>query len=150
MDVMYGDARTGPETRPQHLLLTLLGDYWYQREGSIPSTALVGLLAEFDVTEQNARAALSRLARRGLLASVRQGRATRYRLTPQAHATLAEGTDRIFGFGHRAHTWDGTWTCVSFSVPESMRSTRTTLRTRLRWLGFAPLYDAAWFAPGDR
>ena len=112
MDVMYGDARTGPETRPQHLLLTLLGDYWYQREGSIPSTALVGLLAEFDVTEQNARAALSRLARRGLLASVRQGRATRYRLTPQAHATLAEGTELVVSGDHRFLTGRG-WKFVN-------------------------------------
>lgn len=144
------DARAFPGSRPQHLLVTLLGDYWYQREESISSTALADLLAEFGVTEQNARAALSRLAHRGLLESVRHGRATHYRLTEQAAHTLAEGSGRIFSFGRRTRSWDGTWTCVAFSIPESMRSTRNMLRRRLRWLGFAPLYDAAWFAPRDR
>lgn len=142
--------RAGSGAKPQHLLLTLLGDYWYRREESISSTALVDLLAEFDVSEPNARAAISRLARRGLLQSLRRGRATRYRLTSQAAATLEEGTRRIFEFGHSPRPWDGTWTCLSFSIPESQRSTRTNLRTRLRWLGFAALYDAVWFASGDR
>ncbi|MET7339036.1 PaaX family transcriptional regulator C-terminal domain-containing protein [Nonomuraea sp. NPDC005650] len=154
MDDMDGgeidERRGGSGVRPQHLLLTLLGDYWYQREEPLPSGALVDLLAEFGISEQNARAAISRLNRRGLLESLRHGRATRYRLSGQGSATLAEGTDRIFGFGRTTLPWDGTWTCVSFSIPESLRSTRTTLRTRLRWLGFAPVYDAAWFAPGDR
>jgi phenylacetic acid degradation operon negative regulatory protein len=49
--------------RPQHLLLTPLGDYWYRRHEAISSTALVSLLYAFGVSEQNARAALSRLAK---------------------------------------------------------------------------------------
>jgi phenylacetic acid degradation operon negative regulatory protein len=52
---------------PQHLLLTLLGDYWYGQRAALPSAALVSLLGEFGITEVSARAALSRLARRGLL-----------------------------------------------------------------------------------
>lgn len=145
-----GSAGARMASRPQHLLLTLLGDYWYQRHEAISSAALVSLLRAFDVSEQNARAALSRLARRGLLEPHREGRHTRYQLTARAHAILADGTERIFAFGQGPDPWDGTWTCVSFSVPETRRATRATLRTRLRWLGFAPLYDAAWYAPGDR
>src|SRR5690242_729440 len=64
--------------RPQHLLVTMLGDYWFERREHLPSAALVDLLAEFDISEAGARAALSRLARRGLLESSKRGRHTAY------------------------------------------------------------------------
>jgi phenylacetic acid degradation operon negative regulatory protein len=145
------DAAAGAAvgTRPQHLLLTLLGDFWYDRTESLPSTALVRLLAEFGVTEQNARAAISRLARKDLLVATRQGRRTAYALSQAAHTTLIEGTHRIFRFGSDPQPWDGRWTMVAFSVPEETRSLRSTLRTRLRWLGFTALFDGVWAAPGD-
>ncbi|HEY3240474.1 MAG TPA: hypothetical protein VGL92_12965, partial [Acidimicrobiia bacterium] len=54
---------------PRHLLLTLLGDYWFGRTEHLPSAALVRLLEEFGVSATAARTALSRLARRGLLES---------------------------------------------------------------------------------
>ena len=44
--------------------------------------------------------------------------------------------------------WDGTWLVVAFSVPEEQRDLRHLLRSRLRWQGFAPLYDGVWVAPG--
>lgn len=135
--------------RPQHLLLTLLGDYWLECSQALPSTALVRLLAEFGVRESNARAALSRLARKDLLVATRRGRRTAYALSGRGLLTLREGTDRIFGLGVAGRAWDGRWTLVTFSVPEESRSLRGVLRTRLRWLGFAPLVDAVWIAPGD-
>lgn len=136
--------------RPQHLLLTVLGDYWYPRFEHLPSAALVELLGQFGVSSTNARAALSRISRRGLLESERQGRRTSYRLTRAGMRTLHEGTLRIFSFGRDGEGWDGTWTAVAFSIPESGRSVRAALRTRLGWLGFAALFDAVWVAPGDR
>lgn len=137
-------------SRPQHLLLTLLGDYWYPRRDELPSTALVALLEQFGVSESNARAALSRLGRRGLLVSRREGRRTFYALTAQGLNTLREGTRRIFTFGSRQVDWDGRWTVVAFSIPERNRSLRAALRTRLAWLGFAAPFDALWMSPGDR
>ncbi|MGH3847426.1 MAG: PaaX family transcriptional regulator, partial [Pseudonocardiaceae bacterium] len=135
--------------RPQHLLVTLLGDFWLERTQALPSTAMVRLLAAFGVSEANARAALSRLARKDLLVATRQGRRTAYALSEHGLQTLREGTDRIFGFGAGDHGWDGRWTLVTFSVPEESRSLRGALRTRLRWRGFAALMDAVWIAPGD-
>ncbi|NUT92513.1 MAG: PaaX family transcriptional regulator, partial [Saccharothrix sp.] len=44
--------------------------------------------------------------------------------------------------------WDGTWTMVGFSVPESWRSQRHDLRSRLVWGGFGPLQNGLWVAPG--
>lgn len=135
--------------QPQHLLVTLFGDFWLGRGEALPSTALVRLLGEFGVSEVNARAALSRLARKDLLAATRHGRRTAYALTPYGHQTLRQGTRRIFNFMADRGAWDGKWTLISFSVPEKDRSLRGAFRTRLRWLGFAPMMEAVWVAPRD-
>jgi phenylacetic acid degradation operon negative regulatory protein len=138
---------------PQHLLLTLLGDYWYGREAPLPSAALVDLLAEFSVSAVSARAALSRLARRGLLVLSKGGRRTYYALSPRAAEVLTEGVRHILSFGAgepATETWWGRWTVAVFSIPEEQRDLRHVLRTRLRWLGLASLYDGVWISPHDR
>jgi phenylacetic acid degradation operon negative regulatory protein len=135
---------TSARLRPQHLLLTLLGDYWYGQREHLPSAALVGLLGEFGVTAASARAALSRLQRRGLLESTRAGRRAYYGLTDRAAAVLVDGRERILRFAVEEQAWDGHWTLVCFSVPERERQVRHLLRTRLAWLGFASLYDGVW------
>jgi len=132
---------------PQHLIVTLLGDYWFGRKEHLPSAGLVALANEFAITSTSARAALSRLARRGLLDSTKDGRRTFYGLTPRAERVLDEGLHRIMAFGLDDRAWDGSWSVVIFSVPEDQRDMRHVLRTRLRWLGFAPLYDGAWVSP---
>jgi phenylacetic acid degradation operon negative regulatory protein len=133
--------------KPQRLLVTLLGDHWRGKTDHIPSTALLRLLAEFGVTAQGARSALSRLVSRGLLARSRRGRRTFYGLTDRGLALLDEGAKRIFGFGVAEPRWDGTWSVVAFSVAEADRGRRHLLRTRLRWLAFAPLYPGLWISP---
>src|SRR6266508_313964 len=143
------EMRAAGDAQPRHLLVTLLGDYWWGRTEYLPSAALVGLASEFGVTPAAARAALSRLRRRGLLASSKTGRRTYYGLTQRARLVLAEGRDRIMAFGTRSEPWDGRWTVAAFSVPEQQRALRHALRTRLRWLGFAPLYDGMWVTAGD-
>ena len=135
--------------RPPRLLLTLLGDYWWQRTESLPSAAIVGLLAEFGVSDSAARAALSRLTRNGLLVTSRSGRRTFVRLSARAADVLDDGGRRIFSFGATPAPWDGMWSLVAFSIPEEHRSARDELRKELRWLGFAPLYDGLWVCPRD-
>jgi phenylacetic acid degradation operon negative regulatory protein len=135
--------------RPQHLLLTLFGDYWFGRREHLPSAALVRLLVDFGVSEASARAGISRLRRRGLIEPSRIGRNTYYGLTARSAAVLTEGRERIMAFGTVEREWDGRWTLVCFSIPEEQRNLRQTLRTRLRWLGFAPLYDGVWVSPAD-
>jgi phenylacetic acid degradation operon negative regulatory protein len=143
-----GLPRSQAGTTPQHLLMTLLGDYWSGRTEHLPSAALVELLAEFDISEASARAALNRLTRRDLLVSSKQGRNTYYGLHPRALALLQDTARRIVSFGtEEARPWDGAWTIVAFSVPETQRQLRRTIRTRLRWLGFAALYDGLWCCP---
>jgi phenylacetic acid degradation operon negative regulatory protein len=133
--------------KPQRLLVTLLGDYWKGRGEHIPSSALVRLLSEFGIGPVGARSALSRLATRGLLERSQQGRHTFYGLTERAQRLLEEGAKRIFAFGAGEAHWSGAWSVVAFSVAEADRDLRHALRTRLRWLGFAPLYPGLWVSP---
>jgi len=135
--------------RPPRLLLTLLGDYWWQRTEPLPSAAIVALLAEFGVSDSAARAALSRLTRNGLLVTSRSGRRTFVQLSARAADVLNDGARRIFTFGETPAPWDGMWSLVAFSIPEQYRSARDELRKALRWLGFAPLYDGLWVSPRD-
>jgi phenylacetic acid degradation operon negative regulatory protein len=132
---------------PQHLITTLLGDYWISRPEQLPSAALVRLTEEFGVSAVAARAALSRLARRELLESSKVGRRTYYRLTDRAAEVLSDGRQRIMSFGLDQGAWDGTWVVAAFSIAEEQRDLRHSLRARLRWLGFAPLYDGLWVSP---
>ena len=137
-------------TNPQHLLITLMGDYWHGRTDPLPSAALVELLAEFDISEPSARAALNRLTKRGLLLTSKRGRNTYYGANPSAIPLLTGTFSRIIAFGtHESRAWDGKWTLVAFSVPEAQRQLRHTVRTNLRWLGFAALYDGLWASPWD-
>src|SRR5260370_41961380 len=135
--------------RPPRLLLTLLGDYWWQRTEPLPSAAIAALLAELGVSDSAARAALSRLTRNGLLVTSRRGRRTFVRLSQRAADILDDGARRIFSFGAPTPPWDGLWSLVAFPIPENNRSAPDELRQELRWLGFAPLYDGLWVAPRD-
>ena len=144
-DVGLPRAQAGAS--PQHLIVTLLGSYWFGCEGALPSAAVVALTEDFGVSSTSARAALSRLARRGLLESSKRGRNTFYRLTPQAAGVLRDDLGRVIRLGVDVRPWDGSWVVVMFSLPEDRRDVRHLLRSSLRWQGFAPLFDGAWVAP---
>ncbi len=45
------------------------------------------------------------------------------------------------------HHWDGTWTLLGFSMPESWQRQRHMLRSRLLWAGFGSLQSGLWIAP---
>jgi phenylacetic acid degradation operon negative regulatory protein len=142
--------QSGPQ--PQHLVLTLLGDYWYGLHDHLPSAALVSLLGEFSISPAAARAALNRLARRGVLESSKTGRRTGYGLTRRVpvEVRLGHAARSAILFGDVSPPWDGRWRMVIFSMPEEQRHVRRTVRARLRWLGFAPLFDGVWISPLER
>lgn len=143
-----GLPRSQRGANPQHLMAGLLGDFWLDRDEHLPSATLVDLVREFDVTTASARAALSRLLRRGTLVARKSGRHTYYRLSDGARARLRE-TRAALG-SSTAPTpgdWDGTWLVVAFSVSEDRREVRHALRTALRRGGFGPLYDGVWASP---
>ncbi len=131
----------------QNLAITLVTDYTVGTRAWLPSAAIVALLAESGVGSSAARTAISRLFRRGVLESCRDGRHSSYRLTPGAAGDLTAGGAWIARFGAGADPWDGHWTLVSFAFPQEERGPRRAFGGQLRWLGFAPLYDALWISP---
>jgi phenylacetic acid degradation operon negative regulatory protein len=132
---------------PQHLLLTLIGDYLAGCREPVPSAALVALLGEFDVNPAGARAALSRLTARGVLVGSKVGRNTFYRAADALADYLPHGQAMTLRFAAPPTGWNGAWTFVAFSLPEEARQQRPILRNRLRVLGFAPLFDGLWVSP---
>jgi phenylacetic acid degradation operon negative regulatory protein len=131
----------------QNLAVTLVADYTLRTRAWLPSASIVALLKEAGIGSSAARTAISRLFRRQILESSRDGRFSSYRLTTAAAANLSAGGAWIARFATRAKPWDGYWTLVSFSFPQDERGRRRALRGQLRWLGFAPLYDALWVSP---
>ncbi|BCL17359.1 PaaX family transcriptional regulator [Micromonospora sagamiensis] len=134
---------------PQGLAVTLLADYTLRDLAWLPSAAIAALLAEAQVSQTGARAAISRLVRRGVLEGSRQGRHTFYRLSRSAAADLASGGRWILTATAVPKPWDGCWTLIAFSLPQERGTQRRALRGQLRWLGFAPLYDGLWISPHE-
>ena len=139
--------RPGAGHSPQRLLSTLLGEYWLGTDDALPLGALVDLLQEFSISETSARATVVRLAKRGMLGMERVGRLSRYRVTDEGRQDVGEQARAIREFAAHPRDWDGRWTIAAFSVPEDQRQLRHHLRSYLRWLGFASLFDGLWVAP---
>ena len=135
---------------PVRQVLTIFGDYWWHVEEPMPTGALVAALGDLGVKEAAARATLSRMTRTDLLTVDRVGRRTVHRLTERAAAIVDEVVEWLDSFGVEEAPWDGLWSVLAFSIPESQRATRHLARSRLKWLGFAPLYDGLWISPRDR
>jgi phenylacetic acid degradation operon negative regulatory protein len=129
---------------PQHLLVTLLGDFWAHSSDPLPSSGLMALLADFGVTAQSGRSSLSRLATRGVLVVSKTGRRTYYRLSDETReagqAILAEILK--WGRGAAPAPAQERWTLVAVSVPDNDR--RRTIRSALRRNGFMVLQDGLW------
>jgi phenylacetic acid degradation operon negative regulatory protein len=135
--------------RPQALLLTVLGRHVLDRRGlAVGAGTFIAVLETLGVSEQAARSTLTRMVRRGLLARQQHGRRAYFTLTDRSGALLAEGGERIFAPAPVRERWDGAWTLLSFSIPESRRNERHRLRARLAWNGFGLLRDGLWLAPG--
>jgi phenylacetic acid degradation operon negative regulatory protein len=138
-EVSGGSARS--------LLTTLLGEFVLPSTDPVWTSTLVDVLALFGIEEKAARQALARTAAEGWLRSDRVGRRVRWVLTDPGRRLLAEGAERIYGFGSSGHEWDGRWLVVLVSVPESQRDLRHKLRTRLSWAGFGTPTAGVWITP---
>src|SRR5271157_927805 len=132
---------------PQQVVLTLYGDYILHLGGEIGIDTLIKLLANFGLSEQAVRSAISRMSRNGLLKVRRVGRRSYYSLTDAGRTLLTEGARRIFK--RKTTKWDGTWNIVTYTIPERTRKTRDIFRQELSWLGYGPLSEATWLSPYD-
>jgi phenylacetic acid degradation operon negative regulatory protein len=134
---------------PQSLMLSFLGIYALGRDTAIYSGSIIDVFERIDVSEEAVRSTLSRMAKRDLLARHRRGRKVYVALTPRATAVLEDGHRRIWQTGAVNRSWNGSWTLVGFSLPDSRRNERHDLRSQLVWAGFGPLQNGLWIAPGE-
>jgi phenylacetic acid degradation operon negative regulatory protein len=128
------------------MMLTLLGEYVLPGDGTAWTSALLAVFGRLGVQEKATRQALMRISNAGWLQSHKEGRRTRWQLTPAARQMLTEGAERIYSFGP-ARDWDGRWVLVQARIPESDRSARHLVRTRLTWAGFGSLGSGLWISP---
>ncbi|MFG2046626.1 PaaX family transcriptional regulator C-terminal domain-containing protein [Micromonospora sp. NPDC048935] len=146
-DVRIPRAQIG--SSPQHLLTTVLGEYLDSADAQLPSTAVIAILREFSVSESSARAALSRLVKRGLIAARGNRRPPVYHLTAAAIARHRSRMRHFLTFGAHPPHWTGDWVMASFSVPSAGQASRHAVRRALSALRFVGLYDSVWIRPGS-
>ncbi|MFD7137056.1 PaaX family transcriptional regulator C-terminal domain-containing protein [Streptomyces sp. NPDC059894] len=148
-DAPGGDTADGPQPRPQSLMLAFFGNHVLD-EGDlcVYSGSIIDVLGRVGVGEQAVRSTLTRMVNRGMLRRQREGRRMYFGLTPQATRVLEDGRTRIWTQGAVNDDWDGSWTLLGFSLPDSWKRQRHDLRSRLTWSGFGALYSGLWIAPG--
>jgi phenylacetic acid degradation operon negative regulatory protein len=131
--------------QPRSLIVTIYGLYARGHGGSLSVAAIIRLMAELGVDEPAVRSSISRLKRRGVLVPEPVDGAAGYALSDVGRTVLADGDHRIFR--RPQGSVDEGWLLAVFSVPESERARRHTLRSRLTWLGFGTAASGVWVAP---
>ncbi|WP_406690457.1 PaaX family transcriptional regulator C-terminal domain-containing protein [Saccharopolyspora sp. ID03-671] len=134
--------------RPQSLMLSFLGLHVLGRDSAAYSGSIIDVFGRIEISEEAVRSTLSRMVHRGLLTRHRRGRRVYFGLTEHAEQVLEDGERRIWDTGAVNRDWDGTWTLVAFSLPDTRRSDRHDLRSQLIWAGFGLLQNGLWIAPG--
>jgi phenylacetic acid degradation operon negative regulatory protein len=134
------------ELAPRRLILTLYGLYAREEHNWMSVGSVVRLMGDLGVDSAGVRSSISRLKRRGVLEAMRSGKAAGYALSDSALEVLREGDTRIFD-RRPVRESDG-FVLVVFSIPESEREKRHTLRTTLSGLGFGTAAPGVWVAPG--
>ncbi|MEU6015763.1 PaaX family transcriptional regulator C-terminal domain-containing protein [Streptomyces sp. NPDC047515] len=142
------ESEPGPlgKVQPRQLIVTVYGLYARDTDGWMSVASLIQLLADLGVEGPTVRSSVSRLKRAGLLDAESVSGAAGYRISPETERILRGGDPRIFAA--RRATVDEGWVLVVFSVPESERAKRHTLRTQLTRLGFGSVSAGVWIAPG--
>lgn len=140
-------AGSGRDARLAQLIITIFGLYARAEGNWLSVASVVALMADLGGEGPAARSAVSRLKRRGVLLSEHHADAAGYSLAASTLEVVAEGDVRIFARGRA--TMDDGWVVVVFSVPESEREKRHSLRSSLTRLGFGTAAPGVWVAPGN-
>jgi len=136
------------QSHPQSLLLPLLGIHLRQPGLAVYSGSVIDVLDRVGISEEATRSTVSRMARRGLLHRIRSGRRSYLEPTDRLRAVLEDGHRRTWQISAVNRSWDGSWTLVGFTLPDSWRRQRHDLRSRLIWARFGMLQPGLWVAPG--
>ncbi|WP_371540544.1 PaaX family transcriptional regulator [Streptomyces sp. NBC_01023] len=139
-----GEPAAG-SAQPRQFIVTVYGLYSRTEGGWLSVATLIELLADLGIEAPAVRSSISRLKRRGLLRAERRNGSAGYALSDEGLSVLREGDHRIFR-RDRATPADG-WLLAVFSVPESERSKRHLMRSRLTRLGFGTASAGVYIAP---
>lgn len=133
--------------RPRHqqLIMTIFGLYAREEGGALPVAALIRMLGDLGIEEAGVRSSVSRMKRRGILESRKDGATAQYALSVLSLEIIAEGDSRIYS-RRRADVADR-WLLIVFSIPETERAKRHTLRSQLTRMGFGAVAPGVWIAP---
>ncbi|MDH3302053.1 MAG: PaaX family transcriptional regulator [Acidimicrobiia bacterium] len=146
---VLGANRDGSATADSSsgLLVTVMGEFVLPGGGAVWTQTLVATMEQLGVQGKATRQALARMEKRAWLKRDRVGRRTRWLLTDAFSDLLAEGAERIYGFGMNPRVWDGRWLVVLASVPERDRNVRYRMGLELNWVGMGSLGQGLWICP---
>ena len=131
--------------RSKSLLITIFGDSVQPYATGIWLSELIALLKPFHVNERLVRTSGFRLAEEGWLQSTREGRRSRYALTPSGAQRVDHAAHRIYA--PAPASWDGSWTFVVQSKASALAADRAELRRELHWEGFGTLGSGLFLHP---
>ncbi len=131
--------------RSKSLILTIFGDSLHPYTSSIRLADLMKLLEPFHINAQLTRTSAFRLAAEQWLHSRREGRISRYALTPS-------GVERVEHAYHRIYdppwpVWDGSWTILIAGQEGSSPAARAHLRRELEWAGYGRIAGKLYLHP---
>jgi phenylacetic acid degradation operon negative regulatory protein len=115
--------------RSKSLIVTIFGDSIVPQASEIWLSELIELLKPFSVNERLVRTSAFRLAEEGWLESQREGRRSRYSLTPSGKQRVEHAYHRIYD--PPSQHWKGTWTIVILSKTGNQIANRAELRREL-------------------
>jgi phenylacetic acid degradation operon negative regulatory protein len=127
------------------LLFTVLGEFALG-DPAVWTAAVITALGRLGIEEKTTRQALMRTAAAGWLRAEKAGRRTRWHLTDAARRLLTDGAERIYSFTGPASDWDGRWLIIAARIPDSDRSARHMVRSRLSWAGFGSMGPGLWIS----
>ena len=131
--------------RSRSLIITIFGDLIAPQTSGVWLGELIALLAPFHVNERLVRTSSFRLIEEGWLESQREGRRSRYSLTPSGLQRVQHAYHRIYD--HPPAQWDGYWTMAILNSAGSAAFGRVELRRELGWEGFGSLAPGIFLHP---
>lgn len=134
--------------QPRSLFFALAGVHMLDDPRPLSGASIVFVMGRLGVGESAARSVLQRMTAKKFIVRQKEGRKTFYTLSDRGRAILREGQEKMFA-GWQPQDWDGRWTFVRIQVPESKRTLRHQMASRLSWAGFAQVDGGPWVAPGQ-
>lgn len=133
--------------RAKSLTFTVLADLAQLFRGGVWVSVIVELMKHLDVQPSAVRVTLFRMVNEGLVTRHRSGARAYYALSPDTVERLGKLYDRVYP--SRPLRWDGSWSVVSYTIPETMRRARDRFRRELTLMGYGPVSSSTWVSVHD-